>query len=90
MQTREHLALGQELVLQNIDMPVLKRKRLQRVVNAELRMLDLVNGTHPALSKKADDSISSDLLPRLEFHLGQLYHSALHNGKRGIFSLSSL
>ena len=48
------------------------------------------NGTHPALSKKADDSISSNLLPRLEFHLDELYHTALHNGKRGIFSLSSL
>ena len=90
MQTRQHLSFGQELVLKDIDMSALKRKRLQRIVNAELRMLNLVNGTHPALSKKADDSISSDLLPRLEFHLGQLYHTALHNGKRGIFSLSSL
>ena len=48
------------------------------------------NGTHPALSKQADYPIRADLLPRLEFHLGQLYHTALHNGKRGIFSLSSL
>ena len=65
MQTREHLAFGQELVLQNIDMPVLKRKRLQRVVNAELCVLDLVNGTHPALSKKADYPIRANYLPRL-------------------------
>ena len=75
---------GKELVLKDIDMSALKRKRLQRVVNAELRVLDLVNGTHPALSKKADYPRRANLLPRLEFHLVKLYHTALQNGKRGI------
>ena len=50
MQTREHLALGQELVLQDVDMPVLKRKRLQRIVNAELRVLDFIDSAHYILS----------------------------------------
>ena len=52
MQTREHLALGQELVLQDVDMPVLKRKRLQRIVNAELRMLDLVTAPIPPCPRR--------------------------------------
>ena len=62
MKAREDLPFGQELVFKDIDMSVLKREGLQRIVNAELRMLYLIDGTHSALSKQADDSVCSNLL----------------------------
>ena len=52
MQTRQHLSFGQELVLKDIDMSALKRKRLQCVVNAELRMLDLVTAPIPPCPRR--------------------------------------
>ena len=68
MKARKYFSFGQELVFQQIDVSALKREGLQRVVNAELRVLDLVNGTHSALTEKANDSISSDQLSGCQFH----------------------
>ena len=53
-------ALGKELVLQNIDVPVFERERLQRIVDAELRMHDLVHRPHRALAKEPDDAVHAD------------------------------
>ena len=64
VEAREHLAFGQELVFQNIDMPALKSKSLQRIVNAKLSMLDLIDGSHSALAKKADYLIHADFMSR--------------------------
>ena len=68
MKARKYFSFGQELVFQQIDVSALKREGLQRVVNAELRVLDLVNGTHSALTEKANDSISSDQLSGCQIH----------------------
>ena len=68
MQARKHLAFGQELVLQHVDMSALVRKRLQRVVNAELFVFDFIDRPHPALSKKADYSVCADFMSRSKCH----------------------
>ena len=62
MKAREDLTFGQELAFQHIDMPALKREGLQRIMNAELFMLDFIDSPHAALTKKADYPVRTDFL----------------------------
>ena len=65
---RQHLSFRQKLAFQRFDMTLFERKGLQRVMDAQLHMLDFIDRTNSALAKKADDAISSKLLPWLHFH----------------------
>ena len=67
-QPRQHLAFCQKLLLEDIDIPALRSKRLQRVVNAELFVFDFIDRPHPALSKKADYSVCADFMSRSKCH----------------------
>ena len=57
---RQDLALGQEPPAEEIDLPMVQRKRLQRVMHAEVHVLDLVHSPHAALSERTDNAVRSD------------------------------
>ena len=84
VKTCEDLPLGQELALQDIDMSVLNRKGLQRVMDAELHMFDLIDRTHAALAEEADDTIGSKQLSRRQFHLNISYYIIMRRPVYGI------
>ena len=63
---RENLTLDAEPLAEEIDMSFPQRKGLQRVMNAELQVLDLVDGRHSALAKGTDDAIVADDVIRVE------------------------
>ena len=48
-------------------MAAFERERLQRIVDAELRMHDLVHRPHRALAEEADDTIHADHVISVEF-----------------------
>ena len=62
MKAREDLTFGQELVFQHIDVSVLEREGLQRIVNAKLFVLDFIDSPHAALTKKADYPVRTDFM----------------------------
>ena len=68
MKTSKYLAFGQELVFQDIDMPVLKRKCLQCIVNAELFVFNLIDSPHSTLSQKADYPVGTDSMSNSNGH----------------------
>ena len=66
--TEVRMSKVSELMLQDIDMSALKRKCLQRIVNAELFVLDFVHRAHAALAQKADDPVRADFMSGLKYH----------------------
>ena len=66
VEPRKDLALDAEPLAEKLNVPFLQRKGLQRVMNAEFQMLNLVNGRHPALAKRTNDAIVADDIVRVE------------------------
>ena len=60
VEPRKNPTLGKELFLEDVDVPVFERERLQRIVDAELRVYNLVHRTHRAFTEETDDAVHAD------------------------------
>ena len=79
-------ALGKELILQDINVPVFERERLQRVVDAKLHMHNLVHRPHRTFAKESDDAVHANRVIWVELsHLSftHLWRDVTAHGARG-------